>query len=155
MDYNYCMKQSSCNGCKRNLSCGKEKKMERTIRIGTKEFKMSASAYTQFKYKNDLGRSYIKDLTKISKQYNDLQKEVSEEEALEKFDDLDDFITTILRIAYIMSCEAKSISGSFEDFLMQIDDYYNNTDWISEVVDLAISPLSGKIQTSQVKQLAN
>lgn len=118
--------------------------MEKTIKIGNKEYLMKSSAYTQFKYKNDTGRTLIKDLTSIGKELGKSQKE---EEALENFDELDDFIILSLRIAYIMCMEAKSISGSFEEFLMGIDTYLDNLEWIDEVVELAISPLSrGNVQ---------
>lgn len=120
------------------------------ITIGTKKFNMKASAYTQFKYKDITGRSLIKDLTELGKKYENFG-DVKEEEALERYDDLDDFIMTALRIAYIMSMEGKSFNGTFENYLMEIDSYLDNTDWIGEVVELALSPLSRNIQTNQFK----
>jgi hypothetical protein len=111
---------------------------------------MKASAYTQFKYKDITGRSLIKDLTELGKKYENFG-DVKEEEALERYDDLDDFIMTALRIAYIMSMEGKSFNGTFENYLMEIDNYLDNTDWIGEVVELALSPLSRNIQTNQFK----
>lgn len=118
------------------------------ITIGSKKFNMKSSAYTQFKYKNDTGRSLIKDLTELGKKYENIG-EVKEEEAIDRYDDLDDFIVTALRIAYIMSMEAKSFNGSFESFLMEIDNYLDNLDWIGEVVELAISPLSRHLQANK------
>ena len=120
------------------------------ITIGSKKFNMKASAYTQFKYKDITGRSLIKDLTELGKKYENFG-DVKEEEALERYDDLDDFIMTALRIAYIMSMEGKSFNGTFENYLMEIDNYLDNTDWIGEVVELALSPLSRNIQTNQFK----
>lgn len=120
------------------------------ITIGTKKFNMKSSAYTQFKYKDITGRSLIKDLTMLGKKYADIG-EIKEEEALEKYDDLEEFIMTALRMAYIMSVEGKSFNGTFENFLMEIDNYLDNLDWISEVMDLALSPLSRNIQTNQIK----
>lgn len=117
------------------------------ITIGTKKFNMKSSAYTQFKYKDITGRSLIKDLTMLGKKYADIG-EIKEEEALEKYDDLEEFIMTALRMAYIMSMEGKSFNGTFENFLMEIDNYLDNLDWISEVMDLALSPLSRNIQTN-------
>lgn len=121
--------------------------MRKSIKIGDKEFAMQSSAYTQFKYKNDTGRSLIKDLTEIGKKYEKTQ--FNEEQALDNFDEFEDFIMLSLRIAYIMCLEAKSVNSSFEDFLMQIDDYIGDTNWISEVVELAISPLSRNLQAIQ------
>ena len=118
------------------------------ITIGTKTFTMKASAYTQFKYKNDTGRSLIKDLTELGKKYENIG-EMKEEDAIDRFDDLDDFIVTALRIAYIMSMEGKSFAGSFENYLMEIDNYLDNLDWIGEVVELAVSPLSRNLQANK------
>ena len=115
--------------------------MKKTIKIGTEEFEMSASAYTQFKYKDETGRSLIKDLTQIANKYKDIR----ESDVLEKFDDIEEFIDLALRIAYIMSLEGKSVSGSYEDFLMKIDNYLDNLDWFGEVMELAISPLQRNV----------
>lgn len=120
------------------------------ITIGTKKFAMKSSAYTQFKYKDITGRTLIKDLTELGKKYENFG-EIKEENAIDSLDDLDDFIMTALRIAYIMSMEAKSFNGTFEGFLMEIDNYLDNLDWIGEVVELAISPLSRNIQAIQSK----
>ena len=40
--------------------------MEKIIRISNKDYKMKASALTQFSYKNETGRSFLKDLQKSS-----------------------------------------------------------------------------------------
>ncbi len=119
------------------------------ITIGSRTYEMKASAYTQFKYKNDTGRSLIKDMSELQKKYGKMSKDITDDNALEKFDDLDDFITLALRIGYIMAVEGKSVNGSFEDFLMGIDNYLDNLDWISEVVELAITPLSRNVQGVQ------
>lgn len=118
--------------------------MKKTITIGSKEYAMQSSAYTQFKYKNDTGRSLVKDLSEIGKRY----EKINTEDALENFEDFDGFVELALRIAYIMCLEAKSTTGSFEEFLMGIDGYLESADWISEVVELAISPLSRNLQTT-------
>lgn len=122
--------------------------MRKKITIGTKEFEMQSSAYTQFKYKNDTNRSLVKDLTALGEKYKEIEG-ISEAEALDKYDDLEEFIMTALRLAYIMSMEGKSFNGSFEMYLMEIDNYLEKLDWIGEVVELALSPLSRNIQTTQ------
>jgi phosphate uptake regulator len=119
--------------------------MRKTIKIGTKEYEMQSSAYTQFKYKDETGKSLIKDLTSIANDY----KDYSNEEILEEYDKVDEIVNKALRIAYIMCLEAKSFNGNFEDFLKGIDDYLSDPNWISEVIELAISPLSGNIQTTK------
>lgn len=143
MDYNYCMKQFSCNVCKRNLYCGKEKRMRKIIRIGSKDFEMQSSAYTQFKYKNDTQRSLVKDLTMLGEKFKGIDKD---SDVLDKWEDLEDFLMMTLRIAYIMTSEADSHQvGSFDDFLKQVDGYMSNISWFGEVVELALSPLSGQV----------
>lgn len=123
--------------------------MRKKITIGNKEYEMQSSAYTQFKYRDVTGRTLIKDLTELSKKQ---EKMSSKNDLTEQFEGIDDFITTVLEIAYIMSSEAKSFTGTKEEFLMTIDNYLENADWIGEVVELAISPLSRGIQTTENKQ---
>lgn len=118
------------------------------ITIGNKEYDMKSSAYTQFKYKDVTGRSLIRDLTDLSKKYENMSKK---EDLAEQFEGIDDFLHTILEIAYIMCIEAKSFTGTKDEFLMSIDNYLDNTDWIGEVVELALSPLSRNIQTTENK----
>lgn len=143
MDYNYCMKQFSCNGCKRNLYCGKEKRMRKIIRIGSKDFEMQSSAYTQFKYKDETGRSLVKDLTSLGEKFKGLDKDT---EVIDKWEDLEDFLMMTLKIAYIMTNEADSSqAANFDIFLKQIDGYMNNINWFGEVVELALNPLSGQV----------
>ena len=118
------------------------------ITIGNKEYEMKSSAYTQFKYKDITGRSLIRDLTELSKKYEKMSKE---KDLIDQYDGIDDFLQIILEIAYIMSVEAKSFTGTKDEFLMSIDNYLENTDWIGEVVELALSPLSRNIQTTEIK----
>lgn len=124
--------------------------MEKTIKIGDKEYLMRSSAYTQFAYKNETGRSFVKDLTEIANKYQDLKVDsMDSKELLNRYDDIEDIISLALRIAYIMGTEAKSITGSFEDFLKGINNYIDNIDWLMDVILLGISPLSGNIQASE------
>ena len=120
--------------------------MEKTIKIGSKEFNMSSSAYTQFKYKNDTGRSLMQDLADFQAKYSDLAE--GKEINLAKIDDL---VETLLRIAFIMTNERdKSQAQTFEDFLKQVDNYFSDISWLNEVVELATSPFQrGGIQTDK------
>lgn len=119
--------------------------MRKIIKIGKKEYEMQSSAYTQFKYKDETGKSLVKDLISLANDYKDLNNE----EILENYDKIEEIANKSLRIAYIMSLEGKSFTGNFEDFLKGIDDYVSDPNWISEVIELAISPLSGVIQTTK------
>lgn len=120
--------------------------MRKNIKIGDIEYEMSASAYTQFKYKNDTGRGLLKDLTEFSKKY----EKYDENDMFKNIDSLDDTMNLVLRLAYVMITEANNKQvGTFEDFLKKTDNYLENSDWIAEVVELATSPLSGNIQAHQ------
>ena len=112
--------------------------MRKIIKIGQKEYEMQSSAFTSFKYKNETGRTLLKDLTNLGEKFND----ANEKEILANWDEFEDFIYSVLRISYIMCLEAKSYVGSYENFLSETDDYLNDLTWISEVLELAISPLS-------------
>ena len=113
--------------------------MEKIITIGNKSFKMSSSAYTQIKYKNDTGRSLMKDIADFQIKYKNLL------EGDENVDitQIDEVIETLLRIAFIMTNECdKNKEPNYEDFLKQIDKYFTNINWLNEVVELATSPFS-------------
>lgn len=117
--------------------------MEKTIKIGDKDFKMSSSAYTQFKYKNDTGRSLMADLSAIQDKYKELL------EGNIDLEQLDELIDLILKIAFIMTNENdKNQALTYEDFLKQIDNYFVEMDWLNEVVELATSPFRRGIQTN-------
>lgn len=112
--------------------------MEKIIRISNKDYKMKSSALTQFSYRNETGRSFLKDLTKLTN---------LDTEDVEQLDEITDLV---LKIAYIMTKEAdKTQVTNFDDFLSNIESLYDNTDWISEVLELACSPLSGQLQTNK------
>lgn len=109
--------------------------MRKTITISGKEYQMKSSAYTQFKYRDDTGRRMLKDLQDLTK-----LQDASQEEMLGGIDDLTEIV---LKMAYVMIEEADSsqVKG-YDDFLKSIDNLYENTDWINEVIELATSPIS-------------
>ena len=45
--------------------------MRKIVKISGHEYSLKSSAWTQFKYKNDTGRSLIADLTNLSKSNED------------------------------------------------------------------------------------
>lgn len=117
--------------------------MEKLIAIGGKNYSMKASAYTQFKYKNDTGRRLLTDLQQISKLQN-----LSDEELINNVDGLTE---VLLRIAYVMIEESgKTATKGFDEFLKDVDNLYEDTKWINEVVELAASPLSRGIQKNKI-----
>lgn len=110
-------------------------KMKRIIKIGNKEYEMKSSAYTQFKYKNDTGRKLLEDLQNLT--------QLQDKEESEMIASIDDLTDIVLRISYVMIEEAdpKQVT-TFEDFLKGIDGLFDNTDWINEVISLAVAPIS-------------
>lgn len=109
--------------------------MKKVITISGKEYQMKSSAFTQFKYRDLTGRRMLKDLQDIAK-----LQDASQEDMIEGIDDLTEIV---LKMAYVMIEEADSSQvKSYEEFLKSIDNLYENTDWISEVIELATSPIS-------------
>lgn len=115
--------------------------MKKTIKIGEKDYFMKASAYTQFAYKNETGRSFLKDIQKLT----EITKEG--EISLEALDEVNELM---LKIAYVMVEEADSKqAANYEEFLKNIDNLYDNQDWITEVILLACSPISRQLQENK------
>ena len=115
--------------------------MKRIIKIGNKEYEMKSSAYTQFKYKNDTGRKLLEDLQNLT--------QLQDKEESETIASIDDLTDIVLRISYVMIEEADpSQVKSFEDFLKGIDGLFDDTEWINEVISLAVAPISRGIQTT-------
>lgn len=115
--------------------------MERLIKISGKVYKMKASALTQFLYKNDTGRSFLSDIKKLNKLNS---KELTEEDTIDSFDDVNELI---LKVAYTMIKQGDNTQvTNYEEFLDSIDDLYSEPDWIAEVIELACSPISRQLQ---------
>lgn len=111
--------------------------MEKMITISNKNYKMKASAWTQFSYKNDTGRSFLSDLQALSK----LEKKIEKDLGL-----LDEVTELVLKIAYTMIKEAdKTQVESYEAFLGGIDNLYDDSNWIHEVIQLGCSPIYGRL----------
>ena len=57
--------------------------------------------------------------------------------------DLDDFLEILLQIAYVMIEEADSKQvGSFDEFLKNTDNLFENNNWFDDVIELAMTPIS-------------
>lgn len=109
--------------------------MKKIINIGGKDYTLKASAYTQFKYRNDTGRKMLQDLQELAKLQN-----VNEEEMIGGIEDLTEMV---LKMAYVMIEEADSTQvKSYDEFLKSIENLYDDITWINEVIELATSPLS-------------
>lgn len=113
--------------------------MEKIIRISTKDYKMKASALTQFAYRDETGRSFLNDLQELTKLQDNAENIAS----------LDNVVELVLKVAYTMIKQAdKTQVVNYEDFLDGIESLFDDTQWIQEVLELACSPLSRQIQNS-------
>ena len=116
--------------------------MEKIIKIDGKNYTMASSALTQFSYKNITGRSFLDDVKRLV----DLSKS---ENLLEDISSIDNISELLLQVSYVMVKEAdKNQYISFEDFLKSIDNLYDDIQWIYEVIDLAVTPLSRNLHKS-------
>lgn len=113
--------------------------MKKIITIGYKEYSMKSSAFTQFAYKNETGRSFLTDIQKLTK--------MSEIEL--DYESLDQLTELLLKIAYVMIKESdESQVQDYEGFLKSIDNLYDDQKWIEEVIKLACSPISRQLQNN-------
>lgn len=116
--------------------------MEKVITISGKNYKMKASALTQFLYKNDTGRSFISDLQKLSETQNNIEGDMEA-----SIDAMDNVTTILLKISYTMIKQAdKEQVGTYDEFIDGIDNLYDETDWIQQVIEFACSPISRQLQ---------
>lgn len=113
--------------------------MEKIIRISNKDYKMKASALTQFSYRDETGRSFLGDLQKIT-----------EIKDFKNISSLDDISELVLKMAYVMTREAdKTQCTNFEEFLGGIENLYDEQQWIQDVIVLACSPISRQLQANK------
>lgn len=117
--------------------------MEKVITISKKNYQMKASAITQFSYKNLTGRSFLKDLQDLTK----LKKTKNNSFEIEQ---LNIVTEVILKIAYTLIKESDKLHNStqvtdYESFLSEIDSLYDDSNWINEVIELACTPISGRL----------
>lgn len=109
----------------------------KTIKISGKEYQMTASAYTQFAYRDETGRSFLKDVQKLS------EADTNDFEVILEMTEL------LLDIAYVMVKEANPDQvNNKEDFYKGIGKLFEDVNWINEVINLAISPLSWQPKAS-------
>lgn len=118
--------------------------MKKIVKIGDKEFTMQSSAFTQFAYKNETGRSFLNDVKTLAKKYSDVKDTNFE------LDDFDFVNELLLKIAFVMIQEADSNQVvNYEMFLKGIDGLYDNQDWINQTIELACSPISRQLQANK------
>lgn len=110
--------------------------MIKRIIISGKEFTIHSSALTSFKYKEFTGRELLSDLKSLEKLQN-----IKNDKVLNVTDDL---IGKLLSITYVMVQEAdKNQAANYEDFLRSLDTLFDDSDWMADVIETAINPISG------------
>lgn len=116
--------------------------MKKIVTISGKEYSMQSSAYTQFKYKNETGRSLLKDLESLT---SHTEKEI--------INNVDDLLEMLLKISYIMIVESDDKqAASYDNFLKSLDALFDDSTWINDVLELAVSPISRGIQKASPNQ---
>lgn len=114
--------------------------MIKKIILSNKEFTIHSSALTSFKYKEFTGRELLTDLQSLQA----LDK-LKTDKVLTVTDDL---LDKLLKITYVMVEEAdKNQVSSYEDFLKSLETLFNDSDWMADVIEVAINPISGGTKT--------
>ena len=124
--------------------------MVKTVKIGNKEYDLKSSAYTMFKYKNDMQRDLLKDISAINDKYTEISNLPKEEQDIKWISEISGILDMALHLAYIMIQEQDSnFKISYEDWLKELDALCEDTEWIPNVLEVGISPFLGRIQNSQ------
>lgn len=119
--------------------------MLKIIKIDKTDYKMKSSAYTSFAYKDETGRNFLSDIMKLS-EYNELK----ENNTIKSAELLDELNLLLLRIAYIMIKEAdESQVTDFKSFVGSIESLYSDSSWTEDVINLAVMPISGQLQSNK------
>lgn len=124
--------------------------MVKTVKIGNKEYDLKSSAYTMFKYKNDMNRDLLKDISMINDKYTEISNLPKEEQDIKWISEISGILDMALHLAYIMIQEQdSSFTVSYENWLKELDALCEDTEWIPNVLEVGISPFLGRIQNSQ------
>ena len=118
--------------------------MKKIISISGKDYTMQSSAYTQFAYRDLTGRSLLNDLQELIKLKSKTKDNI-------ELSDIDGITELVLKISFVMIQEADSAQvQDYKSFLKSIDDLYTDTAWIEDIILLACTPISGRLQ--RIKQ---
>lgn len=115
--------------------------MLKTVTISGKDYVLKSSAFTVFKYKNETGRGLLEDLNDLNKKYTDILKNENETKFINEIEDL---AFKLLKLAHIMIVENDKTFMPFEDWIKEIDDLVSNPLWIQEVIEMGMTPFSGR-----------
>lgn len=126
--------------------------MVRTVRIGSKDYNMRSSAFTPFKYKNDYGSDMLKDINKLNKTNMEIAKLPAEEQEQAWLDEIGNIMEMALHMAYCMITEQDKGFMPYDKWLQEIESLFDNTSWIMEVMECAMSTFHGRVQEDISKQ---
>ncbi len=113
--------------------------MQKIIKIGGIEYPMKASAWTQFAYKNETGRSFLDDISKLTE-----LKDLGSDDITASLNTLEPLINIILDVSYVMINEATPNKfNNKEDFYKSVESILDdeNMDAITDIITLALSPI--------------
>jgi len=106
--------------------------MERTLKLGDKDYRLHSSLFTIIDYRNVFSTELFSDIKKIEKS------------SIKKEDDLSTVIDTIFRIIYILNRPFSK--QSYNDFLMSLDfSLLSNQDELENLTN-AIGEMLGTFQ---------
>lgn len=124
--------------------------MEKIVTISGKDFKIKSSAFTPFAYKNETGRELLKDINHINKLNSEISKIKDEAERNTRWlDEVTGILEIVLKMAYIMIKEADKTIKPYDEWLQSLDDIMSDFSWLTTVLEVGISPISGQLQANK------
>jgi hypothetical protein len=126
--------------------------MLKTIRIGSKDYIMKSSAFTPFKYRSDYGTDLLKDINKLNRINMQIAKLPQDEQEQAWLDEIGNIVEMALHMAYCMITEHDKAFMPYDQWLQDIDSLFDNTNWIMEVMELAMSTFHGRVQENKSEQ---
>ncbi len=125
----------------------------KTIVIDEKNYNIDCNALTYIKYQSFFKTGIIKDMQVIENyiikqtliaQKLEEEKGITEEEKATRIssymsNDIDEFITKITQLAWILIYTADNKVEGYEKWLSQISKFKVNDDWIVEVAEYAVN----------------
>lgn len=126
--------------------------MLKNIKIGSKDFTIKSSAYTMFAYKNDTGRDLLKDIGDINKKYKSISKLSKEDQEEKWMEEITGIVENALKLAYTMIKEFDKNFVAYDEWLGNLDNLFEDNNWILEVIEAGMTPFSGRLQNSQNKK---
>ena len=92
----------------------------------------------------DVAEEFVKEKESLENENKNLREDNDDILAI-----IDDFLEILLQITYVMIVEADNNQvGSFEEFLKSIEKMFDETKWVDEGIDLAVTPISGGNKTN-------